>query len=91
MIVSMTTAIDGRPVKYVGVVTGEAVLGGEDMLRWSDLRICYEDASQGAFRFLDERWAEIDAVAKRLMQTGHLDDSEVARAVEAVREEKEGA
>jgi len=61
------------------------------MLRWSDLRICYEDASQGAFRFLDERWAEIDAVAKRLMQTGHLDDSEVARAVEAVREEKEGA
>jgi len=27
MIVSMTTAIDGRPVKYVGVVTGEAVLG----------------------------------------------------------------
>ena len=28
MIVSMTTAIDGRPVsEYVGVVTGEAVLG----------------------------------------------------------------
>ena len=28
MIVSTTTAIDGRPViEYVGVVTGEAVLG----------------------------------------------------------------
>ena len=28
MIVSTTTAIDGRPVsEYVGIVTGEAVLG----------------------------------------------------------------
>jgi hypothetical protein len=68
----------------------EQAPGSKDMLRWSDLRTCYEDASRGAFRFLDERWAEIDAVAKRLMQAGHLDGSEVARILESVGK-KEGA
>jgi uncharacterized protein YbjQ (UPF0145 family) len=34
MIVSTTTAIDGSPVsEYVGVVTGEAVLGANVFLR----------------------------------------------------------
>ena len=69
----------------------EQVPGGKDMLRWSDLRKCYEDASQEAFRFLEERWAEIDAVANRLVQTAHLDGSEIAGIVHAVREEKGGA
>jgi hypothetical protein len=74
-----------------GMPSPEQVPGGENMLRWRDLRNCYEDASREAFRFLAERWAEIDAIAKRLMQTGHLDSSEVARTVEAIREVDEGA
>ena len=69
----------------------EELPGGKDMLRWCDLRNCYEDASQEAFRFLDERWAEIDAVANRLMQTGHLDGNAVAHFVEAVDEAKNDA
>ncbi len=73
------------------VPSPEEVPGGNDMLRWCDLRNCYEDASHEAFRFLDERWAEIDALAKRLMQMGHLDGSEVARLVEGVDEAKNDA
>jgi hypothetical protein len=73
------------------VPSPEQAPGGKDMLRWSDLRNCYEDASRGAFRFLDERWVEIDAVAERLMRAGHLDGGEVARIVEAVWKKKEGA
>jgi hypothetical protein len=73
------------------VSSPEELPGGKDMLRWCDLRNCYEDASQEAFRFLDERWAEIDAVANRLMQTGHLDGNAVARFVEAVDEAKNDA
>lgn len=73
------------------VPSPEQVPGGKDMLQWSDLRNCYEDASREGFQFLDERWAEINAVAKRLMRAGHLDSSEVARIVEALGKKKEGA
>ena len=52
MIVSTTTAIDGRPVsEYVGVVTGEAVLGANvsyGPLRW------LEGKSGWPFRWLRE-------------------------------------
>ena len=62
---------------------------GKDLLRWRELRSCYTDAAQRAFGFLDEQWAEISAVAERLMAVGHLDGSAVCRIVESVREEKD--
>jgi hypothetical protein len=67
----------------------EQISGGEDFLRWRELRSCYTDAAKRAFRFLDEWWPEIKAVAERLMEVGHLDESDVSRIVESVREEKD--
>jgi hypothetical protein len=72
-----------------GSPSPEQISGGKDFLRWRELRSCYTDAAQMAFRFLDERWTEINTVAKRLMEVGHLDGSEVSRIVESVREEKD--
>jgi hypothetical protein len=66
----------------------EQIPGGQDFLRWRELRSCYADATQRAFEFLDKRWPEINAVAERLMEVGHLDGSEVCRIVESVSEEK---
>ena len=67
----------------------EKMWGAKDLLRWRDLRSCYTDAAQRAFRFLDEQWPEINAVAERLMEVGHLDGSEVSRIVESVGEDKD--
>jgi uncharacterized protein YbjQ (UPF0145 family) len=54
MIVSTTTAIEGQPVtEYVGVVTGEAILGA-NVFRdlFARLRDIEEDRSAGYERFL---------------------------------------
>jgi hypothetical protein len=67
----------------------EQISGGKDFRRWRELRSCYTDATQRAFRFLDERWPEINAVAERLTEVGYLDDSEVCRIIASVREEKD--
>ena len=61
----------------------------KDLLRWRELRSCYSDAAQKAFGFLDERWAEINAVAEPLMEVGRLEGSEVCHIIESLREEKE--
>jgi hypothetical protein len=67
-----------------GSPSPQQIPGGKDLLRWRELRSCYMDAAQRAFRFLDERWPEINAVAERLMEVGHLDGSEVCRIIESV-------
>jgi hypothetical protein len=60
------------------------VKGYEDFIKWSTLQGCYTDAAQRAFRFIDERWTEISAVAKRLMENGRLEGSDVARIIESL-------
>jgi hypothetical protein len=60
-----------------------------DMLRWRDLRSCYEDATQAAFSFIDDLWPEIEAVAEALHSKGRLSAVEVAAIIERVKQGEE--